>query len=168
MNSERMGWQTRSGRLEATEIPVQKPSVEGRLLMRCLLKDGSTVGFEIWVPTTAVGYSQSSVSQPGYKQFNQGPDFLTQISRPDAKIPISESTVHLQMELECLNHFILNGGILWVWDMGNRTVYTRALYIDNSPQQSRLLTDDFLICLVLIAFQRALLYIVEFLFRVAL
>ena len=32
--------------------------------MRCLLKDGSTVGFDIWVPTTAVGYSQSSVSQP--------------------------------------------------------------------------------------------------------
>ena len=32
--------------------------------MRCLLKDGSTVGFDIWVPTTAVGYSQSSVTQP--------------------------------------------------------------------------------------------------------
>ena len=32
--------------------------------MRCLFKDGSTVGFDIWVPTTAVGYSHSSVSKP--------------------------------------------------------------------------------------------------------
>ena len=40
--------------------------------MRWLLKDGSTVGFDIWVPTTAVGYSQSSVSQPIAKNVGRG------------------------------------------------------------------------------------------------
>ena len=65
MNSKKMVWQTRSGRLEATKIRVRKPSVEVRLLMRCLLKDELTVGFDILILTTAVGYSKSFVSQPG-------------------------------------------------------------------------------------------------------
>ena len=37
---------------------IQSLSTNGvRIQMRCLLKDGFTVGFDIWVPTTAVGYS---------------------------------------------------------------------------------------------------------------
>ena len=70
INSKRMGWKPQSGRLETTRIPVQKPSLEVRPLMKRFFKDVSMVGFDIWVPTTAEGmmnHDESVVSCDSFR-----------------------------------------------------------------------------------------------------